>query len=72
LPYYEEETFSRDSWLAVLLGQGVRPRRTDPLADIVPTDKAAEALAAYRNSLGSFVAAQPLYHDAMSNLGHSA
>ena len=25
LPYYEEETFSRDSWLAVLLGQGVDP-----------------------------------------------
>ena len=25
LPIYEEETFSRDSWLAVLLGQGVIP-----------------------------------------------
>ena len=35
LPYYEEETFSRDSWLAVLLGQGVLPRRTDPLIDAV-------------------------------------
>lgn len=36
LPFYEEETFARDSWLTLLLCQGVRPRRVDPLADLVP------------------------------------
>ncbi|HEX8263187.1 MAG TPA: tryptophan halogenase family protein [Allosphingosinicella sp.] len=32
---HEDELFSEASWLAVLLGQGVRPRRYDPLADTV-------------------------------------
>jgi tryptophan halogenase len=54
LPYYQEETFSRDSWLTVLLGQGIRPRRIDPLADIVSRDEAAQAFAAMRQSLKSF------------------
>ena len=31
LPFYEEETFTRDSWAAILLGQGLLPRRVDPL-----------------------------------------
>ncbi|HEV8406888.1 MAG TPA: tryptophan halogenase family protein, partial [Sphingomicrobium sp.] len=39
LPYYEEETFSRDSWAAVLLGQGIEPVRIDPLADSLPADQ---------------------------------
>jgi tryptophan halogenase len=69
LPYYEEETFSRDSWLAVLLGQGMVPRRTDPLADVVPADEAARQIAIYGDAVRAFVAAQPRYHEAMSHLG---
>lgn len=46
LPFNEEETFDRDSWLTVLLCQGVRPRRTDPLADLVPATEAHRAMAA--------------------------
>jgi tryptophan halogenase len=30
-----DELFSENSWIAVLLGQGVLPRRTDPLADAI-------------------------------------
>jgi len=54
LPYYQEETFTRDSWLTVLLGLGVRPQRIDPLADLVSTQEAAQAFAAMRQSLQSF------------------
>ena len=54
LPYYEEETFSRDSWLAVLFGQGFEPRRVDPLADSVSHAQAARAFTAMRQSLDSF------------------
>lgn len=72
LPYYEEETFSRDSWLAVLLGQGFEPRRTDPLADIVPADRALQSVLNYRDWVRGFVQAQPGYHETMSNLGPQA
>lgn len=44
LPFYEEETFTRDSWLTVLLCQGVRPRRIDPLADLVPLAEVERAV----------------------------
>ena len=72
LPYYEEETFAKDSWLAVLLGQGFEPRRTDPLADIVPSDRALRSILTYRDSVRAFVQAQPGYQQAMSNLGPKA
>jgi tryptophan 7-halogenase len=59
LPFYEEETFSRDSWLAVLLGQGVIPRRTDPLIDLVPPAHSDSAMARIRESLAAIVPTLP-------------
>ncbi|MGI4730733.1 MAG: tryptophan 7-halogenase [Janthinobacterium lividum] len=51
LPFYEEETFSRDSWAAVLLGQGVLPRRIDPLVEAVPERLSRETMAAFRGAV---------------------
>lgn len=59
LPFFEEETFSRDSWLAVLFGQGVMPRRLDPLTDSVPPDAAEAAMSRMRASLTSLAATLP-------------
>ena len=59
LPYYEEETFTRDSWLAVMLGQGVRPRRVDPMTDLVPREDAERAMATIAQSAQSFDVTQP-------------
>lgn len=56
LPFYEEETFTRDSWAAVLLGQGHLPRRVDPLVHAVPP---AEAKAAMAQMTGAIAAALP-------------
>jgi tryptophan halogenase len=69
LPHYEEETFSRDNWLAVLLGQGFRPRRIDPLADIISADHARAELERSACSVRNFVEAQPSYADYLSTLG---
>lgn len=59
LPFYEQETFSRDSWLAVLLGQGVIPRRTDPLIDIVAPAAADQAMARMRSAIEALVPTLP-------------
>jgi tryptophan halogenase len=48
LPFYEEETFGRDSWLAVLLGQNVMPAHVDPLIDAVAPTESDRAMAAMR------------------------
>jgi len=40
----EDELFSETSWLAVLLGQGINPRRVDPLADVLPSEEISQIL----------------------------
>lgn len=59
LPFYEEETFDRDSWLAVLFGQRVRPRHADALADAVPPDRALAAMDRHRAQLAAAIAPLP-------------
>lgn len=48
LPHRDDESVSADAWRAVLLGQGIRPRRRDPVAaavDPVETRASLEAAA---------------------------
>lgn len=61
LPVYEEETFARDDWLAVLIGQGVVPRRVDPLIDVVPPAQSDQAMASFRDALSQAVARAPTH-----------
>jgi tryptophan halogenase len=68
LPFYEEETFSRDSWLAVLLGQGVMPRRVDPLAESIPLETAKQEMARMRGAVSALAAAVPPYGAYLRNL----
>lgn len=59
LPFYEEETFSRDSWLAVLIGQGIIPRRTDPLIDSIAPASSDQAMAAMRERIAAILPSLP-------------
>ena len=70
LPYYEEETFARDSWAAVLLGQGYLPRRIDALADSVSREQAEAALASRRRP--SVISDQPSYRGTFLQMGQHA
>jgi len=72
LPFYEEETFSRDSWLAVLFGQGEIPGRVDPLSDLVAPDMANGALSRLREMIATAVSAQPSHETYLRNLFQQA
>jgi tryptophan halogenase len=72
LPYYEEETFSRDSWLAVLLGQGVLPRRSDPLIETVAPAVADEAMARMRNAIATMLPTLPSHTLYLQNVMRQA
>jgi len=68
LPIYEEETFSRDSWLAVLLGQGIIPERTDPLIDSLSSTQADQAMATMREGIAAMVPTLPTHAAYLRNL----
>lgn len=72
LPFYEEETFSRDSWLAVLFGQSVMPRRVDPLTDAVSLDESERTMGRMRETIGAFVGRLPKYPEHMRHLRRKA
>ncbi|WP_262984847.1 tryptophan 7-halogenase [Sphingomonas daechungensis] len=68
LPFYEEETFARDSWAAVLIGQGVFPRRSDPLLDEMTTSESARAMQQMRDAISAVVARAPSHANYLRNL----
>ena len=72
LPFYEEETFSRDSWAAVLVGQGVRPRRIDPLIDATPPRESDRLMDGLRHSIRSTVEGLPLHSAYFEALARAA
>jgi len=59
LPLHEEETFTRNSWAAVLLGQGIIPRRSDPIIDAIPADQADRAMSQLRERISEIVPTLP-------------
>jgi len=72
LPFYEEETFGRDSWLAVLLGQGVIPAHIDPLIDVVPPAESERAMATMRDHIARQVPALPSQAQFLANIQRQA
>ncbi len=53
LPFYEEETFTRDSWAAILLGQGYLPHRIDPLVHGIPAPQVDAAMARMTDAIAA-------------------
>ena len=51
LPNYQYGLFSRDSWLAVLMGQGIKPLGYSPLADALPVDTIQQQLEQYAHAI---------------------
>jgi tryptophan halogenase len=61
MPMLEEEHFGEDSWLSVLLGQGIEPRGYDPLADVLGIEEASSALAYLKSKIEAAVATLPMH-----------
>ena len=72
LPFYEEETFARDSWLTVLLGQGVIPRRIDSIVSPVSLQQSKQAIVQIENEVSRLVQQLPKYPDYLRNFYRQA
>lgn len=56
---HADELFTEGSWLQVLLGQGIVPRRYHPMADTLPRHKLDQALMALSQAVERTVAGMP-------------
>lgn len=68
LPRYEEETFDDDSWLAVLFGLGLQPKRLDPTVHRVDVHRARAMLDRIAGSTAALPQGLPSYQDYMRQL----
>jgi len=66
---HEDELFSEASWLAVLLGQGIVPRRYDPLADMLDDDDVRGTLARMAPFIRQAAEKMPLHSDYLKQHG---
>lgn len=62
-PDYQFGLFSRDSWLAVLFGQGIAPQGHDRLADVFDLDQVDSECRDFRDRIESAVAEMTSHHD---------
>jgi tryptophan halogenase len=62
-PEYQFGLFSRDSWLSVLLGQGITPEAYDPLADAFDLDLVDSKCADFKHRIDGAVAAMPSHRE---------
>jgi tryptophan 7-halogenase len=57
----EDELFGEASWFAVMAGQGLVPRRHDPVADVLPVDETARRLEQIKEVIGNSVGFMPTH-----------
>jgi tryptophan halogenase len=66
VPYYKDGFFSRDSWLAVLFGQGLVPRAHDRLADCLPSELLDARLRELHGRVAAHSANMPSHADVIA------
>ena len=66
VPYFKDGFFSRDSWLAVLFGQGLMPRGYDRLADFMPREQLDAKLRELHSRVAAEVAAMPTHEEVIA------
>lgn len=66
VPLYDDELLSRADWTVILDGQGLRPRRLDPLASTVGDEQLFTHAARLRNRLAAVVRQMPAHADQLA------
>ncbi len=64
---HDGQLFADASWVAVMLGQGVEPRRWDPVADIMPIAELQQKADGLRTKLHAAVARMPSHRQFIEN-----
>jgi tryptophan halogenase len=72
LAVHDEDSFERDEWLANLIGLGAQPRRTDPLADAIPAERAERCFATAATQIAGAVERSCTHVDWLQRLARAA
>ncbi|HET9473023.1 MAG TPA: tryptophan 7-halogenase, partial [Steroidobacteraceae bacterium] len=67
VPYFKDGFFSRDSWLAVLFGQGLMPRAHDRLADCLPGELLEAKLRELHSRVAAHAGSMPAHADVIAS-----
>jgi tryptophan halogenase len=59
--FEDRELFTEPNWLSVFIGQGVWPRRYDPLADIIPIDSTRSHMQRLKSLIRQTAEAMPAH-----------
>ena len=68
LPFYEEESFDRESWLAVLLGLAVIPQDADPSSEAPDPAEVSAAMKRLAAEIAALPARLPSYRDYLARM----
>ena len=66
VPMEDEETFGERDWVVLLDGQGIHPKRHDPLADAIPPDRLERHMNRLREVILAAAAQLPVHADYVS------
>jgi tryptophan halogenase len=61
IAFEDRELFVEPNWLSVFIGQGIWPRRYDPLADIIPIDSVRSQLSRLKSLMRQTAEAMPTH-----------
>jgi len=66
--FREQELFTEPNWLSVFIGQGIWPRRYDPLANILPLESVREHMQRLRHLIRQTAEAMPRKLSSSTNI----
>jgi tryptophan halogenase len=61
--FQDRELFVESNWLSILIGQGIWPRRFDPLANVMPLDAVKSQLLTLKTQIGQTAAGMPSHEE---------